>query len=836
MIPTHDIHIKWSHPVPSGNAFIAGTWSVPGHGPWEKLPMTRIDGTDSFEIHLDVQEIEDISDYLDEDGYLHHELLDHHHQGSSPPLTPTSTTSSTTTHLSRRKRLSRFFGRARSPSSASTASTTSTNNKDLHIDLPYHHQSKDGTVLPLAREYRYQYKFVIDDEWKCDHDRAQVQDPHGHWNHELVVELVEQLPTGVVGGRSRSSSLQSQHGPQVSEQAPINKPLPVPLPHPTITTTSISDSITAIPTSIIVSLAEEQSEELEREATENVNTVSAPVPASSSTAFTAAAPAAAPAAAAVIPSSTTTRRDNNVKSRDTYEAVLIFDETDDLSDGEGGHSKRTQVVESDDEDEEDMDNSNNISIAIDSNNNNINNNSENATEANENVLLGEGEDVVKAEVTPQQDNHASLSPADQQDNYPSKDTSSVVIKASAANAADVAAATPVLSSIEAEVSSDKAIEVAQQAVEEKKDVEQDVAAAIEDVFVNSSSVAESLPQLGEPSIIILAAPSSTVEAEKVAVVEKTLEAEETPAPSSVVSSCPAPASVAIPASPVFSFASVAAQSHLLSPGVEPETFALQAAVNLEEDDGEDNGDKSEVEEVEGLESFPSSDDVKPAVPAPPAPTKAVLEVVTDASAIAAATASAAALANATTTSNDYSQVPSPPLTPSNLTSSMRDLSTGQIISAESTETESEKQQQQNDETPERSVYMTPRSETTFIKHTTLEETTTSVEESLPLAVEDENATIDILDDNNLPASLLSSSLSSSSLSTLTEGQSSSRRNSNSSASTKASSLRREIVDYDKSNKNGSEQYPNLLWSFCKTTAVVSAAVVILGLGLGRRRD
>ncbi|KAG9067866.1 hypothetical protein KI688_011455 [Linnemannia hyalina] len=861
MVPTHDIHIKWPHPVPSGNAFIAGTWSVPGHGPWEKLPMTRIDGTDSFEIHLDVQEIEDISDYFDEDGYLHHELLDHHHphdqshQGS-PPLAPTSTTSSTTTHISRRKRFSRFLGRARSSSSASATSTTSTNNKDLHIDLPYHHQSKDGTYLPLAREYRYQYKFVIDDEWKCDHDQAQVQDSHGHWNHELAVELVEQPSAGSGGGRSRSSSLQSQHGPQVSEQVSINKPLPT--PHPTIITTSSSDSTTTTTTttSIIVSPAEEDEKDLAREVIENIDVGSAPVSASPTT-VTAAAPVAADVDAA-IPTLTTTRMGNNVKSRDTYEAVLIFDETDDLSDGEGGRSKRQQVVESDDEDEELEDN-------------NINNNI--ATEEKEIVLLGEDEDVVKAEVTPQQDDHASLSPADpQQDNYPSEETSPVVIKLSAANTADDTTANPVSPSIEvAEVSSDKVIEieVAQQAVEEKKEVEQDAsAAAIEDVFMNSPSVAEPLPQLGESPIIIPAESSSStveeehesstaaaveevavpapiveakvaeplvVETEKVAVVERALEVEETPAPAPTVSS-PAPTSVAIPASPNFSFESIAAQSHLLSPDVEPETFVLQAAVNLDEENtGKDNDGVNEVEELEP--------DVKPAASAPPAPvpTKVVLEVVTDASAIAVATAAAAAAASATSTANDYPQVPSPPLTPSNLSSSKRDLLTDQIISVESTETEGEKQQQQNEESFERSVYMTPRAETTMTKHSTVEETTTVEEPSTvaAAAVEDENATIDILEDKDLPASLLSNSSSSLSLSTLNGGQSSSRRSSNSSTSTKASSSSppyREMVEHDKSKKNGPEQHPSLFWSICKTTAVVSTAVVILGLGLGRKRD
>ncbi|KAG0282216.1 hypothetical protein BGZ96_000729 [Linnemannia gamsii] len=861
MVSTHDIHITWPHPVPSGNAFIAGTWSVPGHGPWDKLQMTRIPGTDSFEIHLDVQEIEDISDYLDEDGYLHHELLDHHHphdhshqhQGSSssPPLTP----SSTATHLSRRKRISRFFGRARSSSSASTTSTTSNNTKDQHIDLPHHHQSKDGTFLPLAREYRFQYKFVIDDEWKCDHDRPQVQDSHGHWNHELAVELVEQFPAGSSAeGRSRSSSLQSQHGPQLGSElsSSLNKPLPVPHTPPTIITTSTSDSdaTNATTTSIIVSPAEEGKEEVAREekVTENVDTVSAPVPAIRSSLTAAAARSSPPNA---IPTSTTIVEQSSHKSRDTYEAVLIFDETDDLSDGEGGRSKKHQVIESDDDEDEELKDNNNSNS---NSNSNIDNNNKNATEEG-NGLLGEDVDVAKAEVTPQQDDHASLSPVDQQENYPSP----VVINVSAANTADDTAT--LVSSLvdEAEVSKAIAIEIEDaQAVEEQKEEEkvkevedEDVSAAIEDVFVNSSSVPESLPQLDEPSIIIPADSSSIVEEEEVAPapIAETAKAEleiveveeATPVPAPITSS-PVPASIAIPASPVFSFESVTAQSHLLSPDVEPEAFVLQAAVNFdEEDSGKDNGDVSEVDEPKSSPS--TSDDVKPAAASATKP--AALEVITDASAIAAATAAAAAAAvaatvavgSATTTANDYSQVPSPPLTPSNLTSSKRDLiSSEQIVSVE-TELELEKQ---NEGTFERSVYMTPRAESTLSKHTSLEDTSTTTEESFATAaVVDENVTIDILDDKDLTASLLSSSSSSSSLSTLTGGHGS-RRSSNSSTSTKAtsSSNHHEAAAHDKehSKKSEPEQHPSLFWSFCKTTAVVSAAVVVLGLGLGRRRD
>ncbi|KAG0354791.1 hypothetical protein BGX24_006835, partial [Mortierella sp. AD032] len=97
-------------------------------------------------------------------------------------------------------------------------------------------------------------------------------------------------------------------------------------------------------------------------------------------------------------------------------------------------------------------------------------------------------------------------------------------------------------------------------------------------------------------------------------------------------------------------------------------------------------------------------------------------------------------------------------------------------------------------------------------------------------VEDENATIGILEDKDLSTSLLSGSSSTSSLSTLTE----SRRSSNSSTSTKHSSSGRKfssLLEEGKSRevteheykKGLPEQYPNLFWSICKTTAVVFAA-------------
>ncbi|KAF8984243.1 hypothetical protein BGZ46_008545 [Entomortierella lignicola] len=224
MAPKNDIHIIWPHPVPSGNAYIAGTWAVPGHNPWDKLPMTRIPDTDMFEINLDVKEVEDISEYLDEDGYLHHELLENHHAHDHSFLEhqasiTSNPSTSDDTHLSKRKRLRRLFGRQRSSSDAS--STDKSN--DLHVDLPYHHQSKDGVIVPLTREYRYQFKFVIDDEWKCDPQRPQVQDSEGHFNHEITVDLFEQIqhdPSTTT--HIHDSSIQDQH----DVQQPVDTPLP----------------------------------------------------------------------------------------------------------------------------------------------------------------------------------------------------------------------------------------------------------------------------------------------------------------------------------------------------------------------------------------------------------------------------------------------------------------------------------------------------------------------------------------------------------------------------------------------------------------------------------
>ncbi|KAG0030245.1 hypothetical protein BGZ81_002879 [Podila clonocystis] len=281
MVPQHDIHITWPHPVPSGNIYIAGTWSIPGHGPWEKLAMTPVEGTDSpFEIHLNVNEIENIADYLDDEGHIHHELTEEGH------LHPEEAA----IKLSKRQRLRRFFGRAKGKNSKDNATTPLPGQTHTHL--------AHDAFLPLTKEYRYQYKFVVDDQWLCDADRPQVQDNEGHWNHELVVELIEQIQGSSSSDsvRSRSSSLQSV---QSVNNAHLSDAHPYQPPQALANSSAIS---TAKPTP--------QVDEVQR--------VSHSAQASSSSS----------------------------KSRDTYEAVLIFDERDDLSDGEGGRIRRKEVNDS----------------------------------------------------------------------------------------------------------------------------------------------------------------------------------------------------------------------------------------------------------------------------------------------------------------------------------------------------------------------------------------------------------------------------------------------------------------------------------------------------------
>ncbi|KAG0049346.1 hypothetical protein BGZ83_005858 [Gryganskiella cystojenkinii] len=332
MVPQHDIHITYSHSVPTQNVFIAGTWTVPGYQPWDKLPMTFNPETNSFEIVLNCQELEDISDYLDDDGYLHHELLDHpdneiHSSDAQNTTSPTSTTSS----LSKRQRIRRFFGRARSSSSASTTSSHSTtNNTHSHEDTAYHHQCKDGGVpLPLTKEYRYQYKFLVDGEWHCDPNKPTVHDGHGHWNHELVAVLMEQFPSASTVGdnetlanRSRSSSIQSITSASVVSSV-YSKPLPLP----------------------VVEVSELQGEST----VEKEQKISAAVPESAGK--TSIVAAAVEVAAPVV----ATQR--SAKSRDTYEAILLFEERDDLSDGEG-RSKDQYLIGSDDEHDDTLDEKN----------------------------------------------------------------------------------------------------------------------------------------------------------------------------------------------------------------------------------------------------------------------------------------------------------------------------------------------------------------------------------------------------------------------------------------------------------------------------------------------
>ncbi|KAF9935309.1 hypothetical protein BGZ65_003420, partial [Modicella reniformis] len=321
MAPQNDIHITWPHSVPSGKAFIAGTWPVPGHEQWEKLPMTRIPDTDAFEIRLDIQEIEDISGFVDEDGYFHHALADCHDPSAPSP-------SASPAKRSKRERIKRFLGRGRSSSTS-----TSTSN---HLDLPYHHQSKDGIIIPLTHTYKYQYKFVIDEVWQCDPSRPLVQDSEGNWNHELVVELVEQIrhPPSP-SNRSRSSSIQSQQSAQVSQT----------------TTTATTTTTTSNNTPETTTIVEDKGHPVIKIETETPATTSSSLPLSDAAEVPSTPPAAAAAAvdhslSPAIPSTP------SQKSKDTYEAVRIF-ETEDLSDGDGRRSRRRKNVITDDDHHQD---------------------------------------------------------------------------------------------------------------------------------------------------------------------------------------------------------------------------------------------------------------------------------------------------------------------------------------------------------------------------------------------------------------------------------------------------------------------------------------------------
>lgn len=66
---------------------------------------------------------------------------------------------------------------------------------------------------------------------------------------------------------------------------------------------------------------------------------------------------------------------------------------------------------------------------------------------------------------------------------------------------------------------------------------------------------------------------------------------------------------------------------------------------------------------------------------------------------------------------------------------------------------------------------------------------------------------------------------------MSEKASSSTTTSNESATTTTTTT----TDKDNTPRALPDKYPNLIWSICKTTVVVSAAVVVIGLGLGRQK-
>ncbi|KAG0228865.1 hypothetical protein BGW41_003260 [Actinomortierella wolfii] len=311
MASEHDIYLKWPHPVPEGvHVYIAGTFKVPGHGPWEKLPMSYSELNRCWEVHLDVQEVEQ-----------------HHHlpEDDLPPGASTddnrsihSTHSANSTHSTQAKddpskgatakdsRTSRFFGRAKNSEKEQTTSAAA----------PYRHE-------PLRKTYSYLYKFIVGDEWTCDPDKPQVADEHGHMNHELTVELVEQTPTlppapsssqtdtsSIVGhGRSRTSSIHSvqsvQLGPADEAKPPPEEPL-----------TDIQEEQPQASTDV----APEETDTSTADTDHTTNAPSDPVAAEKPSAH------------------------GKTKTKNTFEAVMVIDEHD-MSDGEG---RSMTIIDDDD--------------------------------------------------------------------------------------------------------------------------------------------------------------------------------------------------------------------------------------------------------------------------------------------------------------------------------------------------------------------------------------------------------------------------------------------------------------------------------------------------------
>ncbi|KAF9995245.1 hypothetical protein BGZ80_004925 [Entomortierella chlamydospora] len=742
MAPKHDIHIIWPHPVPSGNAYIAGTWSVPGHGPWEKMLMTPIPGTDKFEIHLDVQEIEDISDYVDEDGYLHHELLEHHHPHdhtfqdhqalSSSPSVPEAP-------LSKRMRIKRFFGRSRSPSNASTTDKP----KDPHIDLPFHHQSKDGVIIPLTREYRYQFKFVIDNEWKCDPDRQQVQDSEGNWNHELAVDLIEQIQQSPTPNRSRSSSIQSHNSvSQAADDLPSSTiPTTAPIKEEEEKVNSETESESPQTQALQIpqiSLPEETTPEnapLVADQGTRISTISAPL--------------------------------SPGKAKDVYEAVMIFDETDDLSDGEGrsrrnnGDDSHGEAHESDDDD--------------------LNDN--------------EGD-------TPQQKHAAPLDVGQEVHNDPllvATATTAVAVTTVAAAAA-IAAATAELTD---PVTSSETVPG------QGSDVEEDI--------INSSSVAEPIPDIGEHPVIT---PSEHASADPITEAKD----DTLPEPFALQEAAELGTEAKDDATP---------EPLVLQEAVEPSTEAkddatpeplvLQEAVEPSTEAKDDITAEPSVPQETTEPNTEAKDDItaEPSAPQettePSAEAKSdtaepfILQEAADPDARASTLARSAEEEPVQRTKapriplevvtdapapTSYSQVPSPPLTPSSTTDDKEDSS-------------EERNVKSSGGYPSfiASTPLTPRIESPSQKltpHTKLQG--------------------EKHDGSTASSAALQSSPRARSIT------------SSSSTTTPPKEQQATGTQENERKKELPEEFPNLLWSFCKTTAVVSAAVVVLGLGLGRNKN
>ncbi|KAG0262180.1 hypothetical protein DFQ27_002514 [Actinomortierella ambigua] len=344
MASEHDIYLKWPHPVPEGvQVYIAGTFKVPGHGPWEKLPMSYSALNQCWEVHLDVQEVEH-HHHLPEDeipvtpstedchsvhsSHSSHSTQSSHTKDDAAAPTPAPAPAPAPAH--RESRTARFFGRAKKDAPTPIAAAAS-------VSAAYRHE-------PLRKTYHYLYKFIVGDDWQCDWDKHHVQDESGNWNNELTVELVEQAPILPSVPASPSTEAPARTKPHGHSRTPSIRSIQ------SVQLATVDEDKLLPEEGPFAAIQEEEQQQQQQQQP----SPPPPPPAQPAQPTNVSHDSTADAADATPTVSVSQRRKSTsarrgARTRDTFEAVMIFDERDDLSDGEG----RSRLITDDDDDDDD---------------------------------------------------------------------------------------------------------------------------------------------------------------------------------------------------------------------------------------------------------------------------------------------------------------------------------------------------------------------------------------------------------------------------------------------------------------------------------------------------